>query len=130
MTKDNTTTNASYEAQIPAFLVGAVSASYSEYQKALETIDNYFKNRQEPNKIGAFTDGLKNEIYFALRLGIKQLEEEYGFSNTKINVGGFPLAFIEMLAECAVNALEEKYKDSNGKVSTMDAYFKERRRFL
>lgn len=127
---DNNTTNASNEAESPAFLVGAVSASYSDYKKALETIDNYFKNRQDPNKIGAFTDGLKNEIYFALRLGIKQLEEEYGFSNTKKNVGGFPLAFTEMLAECAVNALEEKYKDSNGKVSTMDAYFKERRRFL
>lgn len=128
--KENLNTNVPNENDSPAFLVGGVSTSYSEYQKALETIDNYFKNRQEPNKIGAFTDGLKNEIYFALRLGIKQLEQEYGFSNTKINVGGFPLAFIEMLAGCVESALYEKYHDSNGKVSTMDGYFNERRRFL
>ncbi len=120
----------SNNADPPSLNIAGVSGSYSEYKKALETIDNYFKNRQTPNKFGAFSDSLKNEIYFALRLGIRDLNEEYGFSNTKKNVGGFPLAFIEMLAECVENALYEKYHDKNGKVSAMDAFFKERRRFI
>lgn len=104
--------------------------TYSDYQKALETIDNYFKNRQEPNQYGAFNDSLKNEITFALRMEIKQLNEKYGLTTTKINVGGFPLAFTEMLASCVENALYEKYHDNNGKVSTMDAVFNIRRKFV
>lgn len=106
------------------------NVSYSDYQKALETIDNYFKNRQTPNEYGAFKDSLKNEITFALRIGIKHLNDEYGLSTTKINVGGFPLAFTEMLAECVENALYEKYHDNNGKISAMDAHFKIRRKFV
>lgn len=104
-----------------------ISDIYSDYQKALHTLETYFKNRQEPNQIGVFEDGLKNEIYFALRLEIDKLKEEYGFSNTKINVGGFPQAFTEMLADSVMDAIYEKYRDKNGKVSTMDAFFKQRR---
>jgi hypothetical protein len=108
----------------------SVMVSYSEYLKALETIDNYFKNRQEPNFIGCFKDGLSNEIHFALRMGISSLSKEYGFENTKKRVGGFPLAFIEYLTEGVMHGLNEKYHDNEGKVSTMDAYFKQRRHFL
>lgn len=102
-------------------------------KNAIKVLDEHFKNRQCPNKHGAFEDSLQNEIYFGIRMGMRKLEREYGFSNTKKNVGGFPVAFIEYLADCAMTSIKEEWVESDSndkKVSAMDGYFGVRRTFL